>query len=166
MIGRLIISDSSLTVDDIIGKSSAPKSSFQYPTRQHTLKTTADQTKNSKGLQENKLLQIQDLSQLPEKLRKDDSRKTSSAPISTSTVAQSSTTISKEILDNVIDQIQVLPRFDWIQKLDIISIIFYTKPFSNPLIEIYPPKSNKAVTIILTYEEYIFQVSVFLYIFH
>lgn len=30
----------------------------------------------------------------------------------------------------------VLPRFDWIQKMDSINVIFYTKAFSNPQVSI------------------------------
>lgn len=43
-----------------------------------------------------------------------------------------------------------LPRFDWIQKLDYITSIFYTGPFSNPFIEIYPPNHEKEIIVSIT----------------
>ncbi|XP_030764402.1 cytochrome b5 reductase 4 isoform X2 [Sitophilus oryzae] len=51
-----------------------------------------------------------------------------------------------------------LPRFDWIQKLDSITIIFYTRSFSNPLVEVHKtPTSGTALQITLTYDETIFR---------
>uniref|UniRef100_A0AAR5QDZ7 Cytochrome b5 reductase 4 n=1 Tax=Dendroctonus ponderosae TaxID=77166 RepID=A0AAR5QDZ7_DENPD len=50
-----------------------------------------------------------------------------------------------------------LPRFDWIQKLDFITIIFYTKAFSNPLVEINPPFNDQTVLICLIYDGIVFK---------
>lgn len=59
---------------------------------------------------------------------------------------------SSEKLPKQKEQLQ-LPRFDWIQKLDYITVIFYTKAFSNSLVEILPPTESKMIAIILTYEQ-------------
>lgn len=50
-----------------------------------------------------------------------------------------------------------LPRFDWIQKLDFITIIFYTKAFSNPLVEINSPFNDQTVLICLIYDGFVFK---------
>ncbi|CAH0564317.1 unnamed protein product [Brassicogethes aeneus] len=44
-----------------------------------------------------------------------------------------------------------LPRFDWIQKLNSITVIFYTGAFSNPCVEITPPTAENEVNVVLTY---------------
>ncbi|GLV34496.1 uncharacterized protein CBL_09744 [Carabus blaptoides fortunei] len=44
------------------------------------------------------------------------------------------------------------PRFDWIQKTDYITTIFYTKPFSNPQVQVSTPTKQNEVDINLTYE--------------
>lgn len=49
-----------------------------------------------------------------------------------------------------------LPRFDWIQKLDSINLIFYTKSFSNPQVEVTPLNTNNSLNIILTYDRQTF----------
>lgn len=46
----------------------------------------------------------------------------------------------------------VLPKFDWIQKLDFITIIFYTGNFSNPLIEINRI-DDRILNIYLSYKD-------------
>lgn len=43
------------------------------------------------------------------------------------------------------------PRFDWIQKLDYITLIFYTGSFSNPLVEVHSPKVEKELVVCFTY---------------
>lgn len=43
-------------------------------------------------------------------------------------------------------------RFDWIQKTDSITIIFYTKAFRNPQVEVTPITSENNLEINLTYE--------------
>ncbi|XP_076275141.1 cytochrome b5 reductase 4-like isoform X2 [Rhynchophorus ferrugineus] len=50
-----------------------------------------------------------------------------------------------------------LPRFDWIQKLEYITIIFYTKAFSNPLVEIQKPTNDRTLVIALTYYEHTYK---------
>ncbi|KAG5892808.1 hypothetical protein JTB14_007310 [Gonioctena quinquepunctata] len=50
-----------------------------------------------------------------------------------------------------------LPRFDWIQKLNEISIIFYTPAFCNPMVEVIPPSLEKYISIIITYDETVFK---------
>lgn len=45
-----------------------------------------------------------------------------------------------------------IPRFDWIQKMDNINIIFYTKSYSNPQVEITPPNHENTLTIYLLYD--------------
>lgn len=45
-----------------------------------------------------------------------------------------------------------LPRFDWIQKTDYITIIFYTKAFSNPQVEITKPSLENVLSVLLSYE--------------
>ncbi|XP_060521615.1 cytochrome b5 reductase 4-like [Cylas formicarius] len=65
--------------------------------------------------------------------------------------------------EETLDQILSLPRFDWIQKLDYITIIFYTKAFSNPLVEIQPPLEDKNVAISITYDDTLFKNEVSFY---
>ncbi|RZC34889.1 cytochrome b5 reductase 4 [Asbolus verrucosus] len=50
----------------------------------------------------------------------------------------------------------LLPRFDWIQKLEYITIIFYTGNFSNPMIEINQV-DEKMFSIFLIYNSSIFE---------
>ncbi|KAL1497425.1 hypothetical protein ABEB36_008401 [Hypothenemus hampei] len=50
-----------------------------------------------------------------------------------------------------------LPRFDWIQQIDFITVIFYTKAFSNPGLEISDPTEKRTVEILLTYNDQIFK---------
>lgn len=50
----------------------------------------------------------------------------------------------------------ILPRFDWIQKTDYITIIFYTKLFSNPHVEIKKPNVDNVLSINLEYDNQIF----------
>lgn len=61
----------------------------------------------------------------------------------------------KSVVNKNIEE-TVLPRFDWIQKMDYINVIFYTKPYSNPLIEIRTPDKDSLIMIYLTYDEWIF----------
>lgn len=49
-----------------------------------------------------------------------------------------------------------LPRFDWIQKMDYITIIFYTKSFCNPQVEITRPDTENVLNVYLTYEHQTF----------
>lgn len=49
-----------------------------------------------------------------------------------------------------------LPRFDWIQKTDYITVIFYTKAFSNPLVEIRPPSVDNLLSIFMEYDYQVF----------
>ncbi|XP_066137689.1 cytochrome b5 reductase 4 isoform X2 [Euwallacea fornicatus] len=44
------------------------------------------------------------------------------------------------------------PRFDWIQKTGSISVIFYAKAFSNPLVQVNKPEDDQSVTIIFCYD--------------
>lgn len=67
-------------------------------------------------------------------------------PISPLSVAKASQTCS-----NVAAPID-LPRFDWIQKMDSITIIFYTKSYNNPQVEIKAPNYENAITIYLFYD--------------
>lgn len=55
-----------------------------------------------------------------------------------------------------------LPRFDWIQKTDYITIIFYTKPLSNPQVEITKPDHEYNLNINITYDHqtYINQIKI------
>lgn len=46
-----------------------------------------------------------------------------------------------------------LPRFDWIQKTDNITVIFYTKNFSNPQIQITTPTKQNEIKIYLIYSQ-------------
>lgn len=69
---------------------------------------------------------------------------------------QTSSPNSTESNKNEEEQETVLPRFDWIQKMDYINVIFYTKPFSNPLVEIQTPDKDGLITIFLTYDDWIF----------
>ncbi|XP_072392396.1 cytochrome b5 reductase 4 isoform X2 [Diabrotica undecimpunctata] len=43
------------------------------------------------------------------------------------------------------------PRFDWIQKLDYITIIFYTGTYSNPSVDVHSTKDDKELDICITY---------------
>ncbi|XP_056648109.1 cytochrome b5 reductase 4 isoform X1 [Diorhabda sublineata] len=43
------------------------------------------------------------------------------------------------------------PRFDWIQKMDYITLIFYTGSFSNPLVEVHSPQAQKELVVCFTY---------------
>ncbi|KAI4456283.1 cytochrome b5 reductase 4 family member [Holotrichia oblita] len=45
-----------------------------------------------------------------------------------------------------------LPRFDWIQKMDSITTIFYTKSLSNPQVEINPPNQENVIHIFLQFD--------------
>lgn len=58
----------------------------------------------------------------------------------------------KQPSSNQVDKQPTLPRFDWIQKLDYITIIFYTKAFSNPLVEVTFPEEDQTVTVLISYE--------------
>lgn len=55
------------------------------------------------------------------------------------------------------EQPPALPRFDWIQKLDYITVIFYTKAFSNPLVEVNHLVNEQTVVIALTYQDTVFK---------
>lgn len=61
------------------------------------------------------------------------------------------------------ESIHVLPRFDWIQRLDYITVIFYTRAFSNPLVKLYPPDPNKTFVIKLIYDGYVFRNEILFY---
>ncbi|KRT82967.1 hypothetical protein AMK59_3232, partial [Oryctes borbonicus] len=58
---------------------------------------------------------------------------------------------TEEHLENSVSQLP-LPRFDWIQKMDSITTIFYTKALSNPQVEINPPNQENVINIFLQYE--------------
>ncbi|KAF5270726.1 hypothetical protein FQA39_LY01464 [Lamprigera yunnana] len=53
-------------------------------------------------------------------------------------------------------ELRPLPKFDWIQKTDYITLIFYTGAYSNPRVEITPPNTNNTVIIQLTADVQIF----------
>ncbi|XP_050298908.1 cytochrome b5 reductase 4 isoform X2 [Anthonomus grandis grandis] len=55
------------------------------------------------------------------------------------------------------EQPAALPRFDWIQQLNCITLIFYTKAFSNPIIEVNPPVDDQNVTVTLRYDGQTFE---------
>ncbi|KAF5291583.1 hypothetical protein FQR65_LT01896 [Abscondita terminalis] len=42
------------------------------------------------------------------------------------------------------------PRFDWIQKTDYITLIFYVGAFANPKVEVVPPKPDNTLMIYIT----------------
>lgn len=50
----------------------------------------------------------------------------------------------------------ILPRFDWIQKLDYITVIFYTGNFSNPMLEMWI-QDEQTHCIFLTYNQTVFE---------
>ncbi|XP_018562192.1 cytochrome b5 reductase 4 [Anoplophora glabripennis] len=50
----------------------------------------------------------------------------------------------------------VLPRFDWIQRTRWINLMFYTKSFSNPLVEVLPPDYERTLVVTLIYDDTIF----------
>nr|CAI5823764.1 unnamed protein product [Callosobruchus analis] len=51
-----------------------------------------------------------------------------------------------------------LPRFDWIQRLGHISLIFYTKALANPLLEIYPGSDRcREISILIRYDDTTFK---------
>lgn len=54
------------------------------------------------------------------------------------------------------DEGPALPRFDWIQRTRWINFIFYTTPFSNPLVEVLPPDQERTLTVTFIYDETIF----------
>ncbi|XP_019864664.1 cytochrome b5 reductase 4 isoform X2 [Aethina tumida] len=54
------------------------------------------------------------------------------------------------------DESLPLPRFDWIQKMNSITIVFYTGAFSNPYVEISPPNQDNEININLCYKNTLF----------
>lgn len=77
--------------------------------------------------------------------------------ISSANSLSSSLNPPKSDADSVKRTSSTLPRFDWIQKLDYITVIFYTKAFSNPLVEISYPVGEQTVVITLAYADTIFK---------
>ncbi|CAH1119513.1 unnamed protein product [Phaedon cochleariae] len=63
----------------------------------------------------------------------------------------------KSVINQIIEDIPSLPRFDWIQKLDYITIIFYTRSFSNPMVEIFPPTPGQSIIVVLAYDSTAFR---------
>ncbi|CAH1971087.1 unnamed protein product [Acanthoscelides obtectus] len=50
------------------------------------------------------------------------------------------------------------PRFDWIQRLGHITLIFYTKALANPLVEICPEKErDRSLSILIRYDDTTFK---------
>lgn len=158
-IGRLVISDTSLTADDLFGKPSSP-SRFISLKSSETNSTSERQSHSGKRSEQDHLKQTNNSTNIPEKLTTDPKR-SQSAPTD-STVSRSGSELAKEPEEDITNRLSTLPKFDWIQKLDSINIIFYTKAFSNPLVEIYPPKPNQVMMVCLTYEDTLFEVSIFL----
>lgn len=79
------------------------------------------------------------------KSEKDETKCVTVAPISP----------NEETVKNSTEPILLLPRFDWIQKLDYITIIFYTGNFSNPMVEVNCI-DDKNYQIFLTYDDNVF----------
>lgn len=71
-------------------------------------------------------------------------------------IPTSQTSSPNNTAENKNEEEIVLPRFDWIQKMDYINVIFYTKPFSNPLVQIETPDKEGMITIYLTYDNWVF----------
>ncbi|XP_064213305.1 cytochrome b5 reductase 4 isoform X2 [Tribolium castaneum] len=63
---------------------------------------------------------------------------------------------NNETVANATKEPILLPRFDWIQKLDYITIIFYTGNFSNPMLETTTRGDDNTHSIFLTYNNTIF----------
>ena len=57
---------------------------------------------------------------------------------------------------NTTDESVALPRFDWIQKMDSITTIFYTKSLSNPQVEVNPPNRENMVNVFIVYDKRVF----------
>lgn len=49
------------------------------------------------------------------------------------------------------------PRFDWIQKIDSITVIFYTKAYCNPQVQITTPTIENEVIIYLMYNKNVYE---------
>lgn len=161
-IGRLVVSDTSLTVDDFMGKSPASSKtmSLQSPTKQSSLKLMSKQSSSAKDLRVNQLEQSQEMTNFSGNSTKYDPKNIPSSNVDSSRMGQLTSDVPKGVFEDLVAPVQVLPRFDWIQKLETISVIFYTKAFSNPMVEIYPPEGDRAVTISLTYDDIVYQVSI------
>ncbi|XP_074040095.1 cytochrome b5 reductase 4 isoform X3 [Leptinotarsa decemlineata] len=77
--------------------------------------------------------------------------------------------VAKVDLSNAEDELEEqtdvvsLPRFDWIQQLNSITVIFYTPAFSNPMVEVIPPDANKAIMIVISNDETIFRNEIVFY---
>ncbi|KAK5641911.1 hypothetical protein RI129_010458 [Pyrocoelia pectoralis] len=54
------------------------------------------------------------------------------------------------------DEPKPIPKFDWIQKTDYITLIFYTGSLSNPEVEINPPNAANTLNIGLVYDRQVF----------
>lgn len=50
-----------------------------------------------------------------------------------------------------------LPRFDWIQKMDYITLVFYTRGFANPFVEIKPKNEEGVVCVKMVYDGRVFK---------
>ncbi|XP_022916781.1 cytochrome b5 reductase 4 isoform X2 [Onthophagus taurus] len=61
-----------------------------------------------------------------------------------------------KIENKIIEDNIILPRFDWIQKMDSITIIFYTKSYSNCQVEVNPPNQDNSLNIYLTFNSKLF----------
>lgn len=159
-IGRLVASDSSLTVDDLFGKPLSPSKSPSVKS-----KRDIRYLENTGRLTQKDISNRSDDSSRNVNLNEEDSNseKSETSPLESSKVARSSSDVAKELIDDLKSRVRLPPRFDWIQKLNSITIIFYTKAFSNPMIEIYPPATNHVIKISFTYDDTLFEVSVALF---
>lgn len=161
-IGRLAVANSTLTVDEIIGKASSPSTNtliFSGGTNSAFVK----QSQRANHMEEDLVNETENSTKAPENFSSD-LEKPLSAQMEL-TVAQSSSGLVKGLVQNLTNRVSDLPKFDWIQKLDSISIIFYTKALSNPMVEIYPPKVNGEIIVAITYDNTLFEVNLFSLIF-
>lgn len=117
LIGKLVLNDSDLTIEDLFVSSNKPKT----PTRDQ-------QTPNSPLAKDSSDIQSNNNQVLKE--------------VQTQEQQQQTNSVSQP----------PLPRFDWIQKMDSITTIFYTKSLSNPQIEINPPNQENIINIFMQFD--------------
>lgn len=156
-IGRLVATDRVQIVDDLFDRpSTSPKFGSQRSATKQSIRSTVPKESQSSAIES------KDSSTEVKSSPKESSDTSEKSPASaeSSKVARSSNDVAKELVETLSSRIPLLPRFDWIQKLDSISVIFYTRAFSNPMVEIYPPNADKAIKVSLTYDDTIFQVNI------
>lgn len=153
-IGRLVAADSAPTADNLFGKSSSPS-------KYNLLQSPTKQSNRIKESPISKRIELSSEEKLSIKNESISLEKSQSPSVVTKVTPLSTDLVVKNSVEESDNRIPVLPRFDWIQKLDTISVIFYTKAFSNPLLEILPPNKDKAINICLTYDDVIFEVSMY-----